>query len=156
MKCIWHKPPHADPFPLDVKEKTREAGLLNKITHRGEQKANNKSRRTYSDSQHFICSWYKWTQFGLSPWLFLFSFFRGWLFWTSAIALGNMSKKREIKKRKANVSVFVVVRLCLAVYPGCRVAQSNSALHCQEIRTQGKLFAAPAYWIARRNRLCWE
>lgn len=55
--------------------------------------------------------------------------------------------------------VSVCLLLCVAVshcVSGCHVALSNSALLCQEIRTQGKPLAAPAYWISPLNLLCWK
>lgn len=55
--------------------------------------------------------------------------------------------------------VFVCLLMCVAAshcVSGCHVALSDSALLCQEIRTQGKLLAAPAYWISPLNLLCWK
>lgn len=51
------------------------------------------------------------------------------------------------------VCAFVVV--CAGV-SGCHVAPSDSALLCQEIRTQCKPLAVPAYWISPLNLLCWK
>lgn len=55
--------------------------------------------------------------------------------------------------------VSICVSMCVTVsrsVSGCHVALSDSALLCQEIRTQGKPLAAPAYWISPLNRLCWK
>lgn len=57
------------------------------------------------------------------------------------------------RSQRVSICVLVCVNVSRCA-SGCHVAPSDSALLCQEIRTQGKPLAVPAYWISPLNRLC--
>lgn len=72
----------------------------------------------------------------------------------AGVLLGNGSQEPLcVYMRLAVLCVRACARLSRRV-PACHVAPSDSAQLCQEIRTQGKPLAAPAYWISPPNRLC--